>query len=67
MHNLNTGEDIKTRIKSVKVYENAPFGKYSILKVQSFTMSPKVKNVNGEWIRLENELEPILTDYEVIK
>ena len=66
LHNLNTGEDIKTRIKSVKVYENAPFGKYSILKVQSFTMSPKVKNVNGEWIKTE-ELEPILTDYEVIK
>lgn len=66
LHNLNTGEDIKTRIKSVKVYENAPFGKYSILKVQSFTMSPKVKNVNGEWVKTE-ELEPILTDYEVIK
>ena len=66
LHNLNTGEDVKTRIKSVKVYENAPFGLYSILKVQSFTMSPKVKNVNGEWVKTE-ELEPILTDYEVIK
>ena len=66
LHNLNTGEDIKTRIKSVKVYENAPFGLYSILKVQNFTMSPKVKNVNGEWVKTD-ELEPILTDYEVIK
>ena len=66
LHNLNTGEDVKTRIKSVKVYENAPFGKYSILKVQNFTMSPKVKNVNGEWVKTE-ELEPILVDYEVIK
>lgn len=66
LHNLHTGEDIKTRIKSVKVYESAPFGKYSILKVKDFTMSPKVKNVNGEWIKTE-ELEPILTNYEVIK
>ena len=67
LHNLNTGEDVKTKIKSVKVYENAPFGLYSILKVKNFTMSPKVKNVNGEWVKLEDELEPILTDYEVIK
>lgn len=66
LHNLHTGEDIKTRIKSVKVYESAPFGKYSILKVKDFTMSPKVKNVNGEWVKTE-ELEPILTNYEVIK
>ena len=29
-------------------------------------MSPKVKNVNGEWMKTE-EMEPILTDYEVIK
>ena len=67
LHNLNTGEDIKTRIKSVKIYENNPFGLYSVLKVTEFTMSPKVKNVNGVWVRLENELEPILTNYEVIK
>ena len=66
LHNLKTGEDVKTKIKSVKVYENAPFGLYSILKVKDFTMTPKTKNINGEWVQTD-ELEPILTSYEVIK
>ena len=67
LHNLKTGEDVKTKIKSVKVYEGAPFGLYSILKVKDFTMTPKTKMVNGEWVKCEDELEPILTSYEVIK
>ena len=66
LHNIKTGEDVKTRIKSVKIYEANPFGLYSILKVNEFTMSPKVKNVNGEWVKTE-EFEPILTNYEVVK
>ena len=66
LHNIKTGEDVKTKIKSVKLYEANPFGEYSILKVNDFTMSPKTKNVNGQWIKTD-ELEPILTDYEVIK
>ena len=66
LHNLQTGEDVKTRIKSVKVYENAPFGLYSILKVQKFDDSPKKKNINGDWVET-GELEKILKDYEVIK
>lgn len=67
LHNIKTGEDVKTRIKSVKVYTAAPFGLYSILKISNFTMSPKTKNVNGEWIKVEDDLEPILESYEVIK
>ena len=66
LHNIKTGEDVKTKIKSVKLYEANPFGEYSILKVNDFTMSPKTKNVNGQWVKTD-ELEPILTDYEVIK
>lgn len=66
LHNIKTGEDVKTRIKSVKIYEANPFGLYSILKVNEFTMSSKVKNVNGEWVKTE-EFEPILTNYEVVK
>jgi len=58
---------IKTKSKTVKVYEGSPFGLYSILKVKDFTMTPKTKCVNGEWVKLEDELEPILTSYEVIK
>lgn len=67
LHNIKTGEDVKTRIKSVKVYTAAPFGLYSILKISNFTMSPKTKNVNGEWVKVEDDLEPILESYEVIK
>lgn len=66
LYRLNDGEIIKTKIKSVKVYENAPFGEFSILKIPEFTMSQKTKMVNGEWTKTD-ELEPILTDYEVIK
>ena len=67
LHNLKTGEDVKTKIKSVKVYEGSPFGLYGILKVKDFTMTPKTKCINGEWVKVEDELEPILTSYEVIK
>lgn len=66
LYNLNNGEQIKTKIKSVKVYENAPFGLYSILKVNYFTETPKMKNVNGQWVS-SDETELILNDYEVIK
>lgn len=66
LHNIKTGNDIKTKIKAVKVYENNPFGLHSVLKIKAFTKSLKTKCVNGEWIKTD-ELEDILTDYEVIK
>jgi len=66
LHNVRTGEDIKTKITSVKIYEKQPFGLYSVLKVNEFTTQFKKKNVNGEWT-ITDETEEILTDYEVIK
>lgn len=66
LHNVRTGEDVKTKITSVKVYEKQPFGLYSVLKVNEFTTQFKKKNVNGEWV-VSDETEEILTDYEVIK
>lgn len=66
LHNVCTGEDIKTKITSVKVYERQPFGLFSVLKVNEFTTQFKKKNVNGEWV-VSDETEEILTDYEVIK
>ena len=66
LHNVRTGEDIKTKITSVKIYEKQPFGLYSVLKVSEFTTQFKKKNVNGEWI-VSDETEEILTEYEVIK
>lgn len=66
LHNVRTGEDIKTKITSVKVYEKQPFGLYSVLKVNELTTQFKKKNVNGEWV-VTDETEEILTDYEVIR
>ena len=66
LHNVRTGEDMKTKITSVKIYEKQPFGLYSVLKVNNFTEQFKKKNVNGVW-EITDETELILTDYEVIK
>lgn len=65
LHNVKTGDDVKARVKSVKVYENAPFGLYSVLKIKEFTLSNKKKCINGVW-QASNELENILDSYEVI-
>ena len=66
LHNVRTGEDVKARVTKVKVFENNPFGLYSILKIPQFTVKPKKKCVNGEWID-SDENENILDEYEVIK
>lgn len=66
LHNIKTGEDIKTKITSVKIYEKQPFGLYSVLKVNEFTDQFKKKNINGVWT-VTDETEKILTNYEVIK
>ena len=67
LHNIKTGIDVKTRIKSVKTYEANPFGLFSILKVVEFNKTPKTKRVGNEWVKSTDEFEDILTDYEVIK
>ena len=66
LRKVRTGEDIKTKVTSVKIYEKAPFGLYSCLKVNKFTEQFKKKNVNGVW-QVTDETELVLTDYEVIK
>lgn len=66
LYNIKTGEYIKTKITSVKAYENNPFGEYAILKIDNFIEQPKKKFINGEWtVTDENEL--ILKEFEVIK
>ena len=66
LHNLHTGDDVKTRIKQGKIFKEQPFGKYSILKIQNFTQSYKSKMINGAWQK-SDEIENIIVDYEVIK
>lgn len=66
LHNIKTGDDIKTRIKQGKIFRENPFGKFSILKIKDFAEYPKSKCVDGTWIKTD-ELEPILESYEVIQ
>ena len=66
LHNLKTGEEIKTRIKQSKIYRNNPFGEFAVLCIEGFTMDFKKKLIGGTW-QTTDEREPILEAYEVIK
>lgn len=66
LRQLQTGKEIKTRIKQSKIYKSAPFGEFSILKIEGFTEDFKSKYINDEYIKT-NERELILEEYEVIK
>ena len=66
LRNIKTGEEVKTKVKQVKIYETNPFGLYAILKVNGFTYEYKKKKVNDEWVSTD-EMEAILENYEVIK
>ena len=66
LHRLKDGADVKARITSVKIFENNPFGQYSILKIKEFTPKHKKKFDGTNWVETE-ELENILASYEVIK
>ena len=66
LRNIKTGEEVKTRIREGKIYRQSPFGEFSVLRVNSFTLKPKKKPINGEWVETD-ELEQILTEYEVVK
>ena len=57
---------LKTRIKQSKIYKSAPFGEFSILKIEGFTEDFKGKYVNDEYIKTD-ERELILEEYEVIR
>jgi DNA polymerase III subunit alpha len=63
---IKTGDEIKSRIKQSKIYKEHPFGLYNVLKIKEFEKQFKKKNVCGEWI-VSDELEDILTDYQIIK
>lgn len=66
LRNIKTGEEVKARITEGKVYRHSPFGEFSILRVDNFTLKPKKKPINGEWVET-SELENILVEYEVVK
>lgn len=66
LHNIKTGEDVKARVTNAKVYEYNPFGEYSILRIDRFSLKHKKKCIDGKWQETD-ELENILDNYEVIR
>lgn len=64
--NIKTGEEVSSRIKQGKIFKEYPFGLYSVLRIKEFSKEFKRKPVNGVWT-VTDEIEEVLTDYEVIK
>lgn len=64
--NIKTGEETSSRIKQSKIFKEYPFGLYSVLRIKEFSKEFKRKPVNGVWT-VTDEIEDILTDYEVIR
>lgn len=64
---IRTGTDIKSRIKNGKVFKEKPFGLWSVLSIDEFKkVFKKRPNAEGKWVETD-ELEDILTEYEVVK
>lgn len=64
---IRTGKEVKTRIKQGKIFKENPFGQWSILKINDFSQEFKKRpNAEGKW-EATDELEDILTEYEVIR
>ena len=66
LRQIKTGEEIKTRIKQSKIYKEAPFGLYALLRIDGFTWDYKKKEINGTW-QTSDQLEPILKSYDIVK
>lgn len=64
---IKTGDEFKTRIKQGRIFKENPFGQWSVLKIKEFSKEfKKMPNAEGKWVDTD-ELEDILTEYEVIK
>lgn len=64
---IRTGKEVKTRIKQGKIFKENPFGQWSVLKINDFSQEFKKRpNAEGKW-EATDELEDILTEYEVIR
>lgn len=64
---IRTGKEVKTRIKQGKIFKENPFGQWSVLKINDFAQEFKKRpNAEGKW-EATDELEDILTEYEVIR
>ena len=64
LRQVNSGNEMKTKIKDGKVFAENSFQLYSVLKILEFKQQFKTKNIGGQW-RKTDELEDILFNYEV--
>lgn len=64
LRQINSGEEIKTKIKEGKKFSCNSFKLYDVLKVIEFKTQKKMMNVGGKWKRSEID-EDILTEWEV--
>jgi len=64
LKHIQTGDEIKTKIKEPQVFVENPFKLYDVLKVIEWKQQYKTKNIGGKWQKT-NELEDILYSYEV--
>lgn len=67
IRNLNSGKEIRTRIKRGKKFRDNPFDQFSVLSIKELDKEFKKRpDAEGKWI-VTDEVEEILNDYEVIK
>ena len=66
LRNLNSGEEIKCRIKNSNMYKQKPFGKFAILNIHEFTYDFKKKLIEGKW-KISDDMETVLENYSIVK
>jgi DNA polymerase III alpha subunit len=64
LRQINSGKEIKTKIKNEDIFIDQPFKLYDVLRVIQFDEQKKSKLINGKWTKT-NEKELILNRYEV--
>lgn len=65
VHNLSTGEDIKTKVTAGTAFSRNPFQKFSVLRID-FREQFKSKYINGEYKKTD-EIELIMKEWEVMQ
>ena len=64
LYNVNTGKQIKTKVKDKDFFEVAPFKLYDLIKVVKWVTQKKTKCIGGKWQKT-NEDEQILSEWVV--
>lgn len=63
LYQANSGKTIKTKVKDSQFFILAPFALYSLIKVVRFTTQKKTKNINGKWVKTDED-ELILSEWQ---